>query len=81
MNGRFVFGGRGGGGGAVFLELFEGLEGAVIGAFGGGFVAAEELEGVVAGGLLEGEGEAAVLVDVLPIAAEFVLNAADFDVE
>ena len=61
--------------------MFKGLEGAMVGAFGGGFVAAEEFEGVIAGGFLEGEGEAAVFVHIGEHAFDLGVGAADGEVE
>ena len=55
MNDRIGFDGRGGRGGGFRLELFEGLEGAVVGAAGGIEAVLEfgEGGGVVGGGLSE----------------------------
>jgi hypothetical protein len=66
---------------AILIDLFERLEGAVVGALGGGFVTAEKLEGVVASGFLEGEGEAAIFVHGFECAVEVDVDAADFDIE
>ena len=47
---------------AILLNLLKDSECAVVGTFGGGFVAAYEFEGVVTGGFLKGECEAAIFV-------------------
>ena len=66
---------------AVTVEFLDGLEGTVIGALGGGFVAAEDFEGVVAGGIFEGESDAAIFIHVLIMAVNVVFVIIDFEVE
>ena len=54
----------------------------MVGAFRGGFVAAEEFVDVFAGGFLESEGEAAVLVHEFELIFEGIgVNDGDFEVE
>lgn len=67
---------------AAVLHIFKGLDGAVIGALGGGFVAAQEFVDVIAGGFFEGEGEAAVLVHGFEFTVEVIgVDGGDFEVE
>ena len=64
------------------MHVINSLERAVVGALGGGLVAAEEFVDVFAGGFLEGEGEAAVLVYGFESGVEFVgVDVGDFEVE
>ena len=54
----------------------------MVGALGGGFVAAEEFVDVVAGGFPESEGEAAVLVQDFGLGVEFIgVDDGRFEVE
>ena len=53
----------------------------MVGAFGGGFVAAEEFEAVFAVCFFERKGEAAVFVHLFEVAVEFVFDAGDFEIE
>ena len=64
------------------MHVFNGLDGAVVGAFRGGFVAAEEFVDVFAGGFLEGEGKAAVVVHGCEFSVELVgVDVGNLDVE
>ena len=81
MNGSFIFFVGRFGRGAVLLNLFNGLQSTVVGAFRSGFRAAEEFDGVVASGLFESEGEAAVFVYRFVIAGNFGFEGGHFEVE
>ena len=64
------------------MHVINSLERAVVGALSGGLVAAEEFVDVFAGGFLESEGEAAVLVHFFVAVVEGGrIDVADFEVE